>query len=71
MQRAQYAFKRLSVTAMILRQPSAGAGQFRPPMIGEVGVQPLFQRSRGQSQSLPPRCYLQSFKIQIGNSLTT
>ena len=36
-------------------------------MIGDVGVQPLFQRSRGQSQYLPPRCYLQRFQIQIGN----
>ncbi len=34
-------------------------------MIGDVGVQPLFQRPRGQSQSLPPRCYLQRFQIQI------
>jgi hypothetical protein len=71
MQRTQYAFKCLPVTAMILSQPSAGAGQFRPRMIGDVGVQPLFQRSRGQSQSLPPRCYLQSFEIQICNGLTT
>jgi hypothetical protein len=40
-------------------------------MIGDVGVQPLFQRSGGQSQSLPPRCYFQSFEIQIGNGLRT
>ena len=71
MQSAQYAFKRLPVTATILSQPSAGAGQFRPRMISQVGVQPLFQCSRGQSQGLPPRGYLQSFEIQIGNSLTT
>ncbi len=71
MQRTQYAFECLAVTAMILCQPSAGAGQFRPRMIGEVGVQPLLQCSRGQSQSLPPRCYLQSFEIQIGNRVTT
>lgn len=71
MQRTQYTFKRFLVTAMILCQPSAGAGQFRPRMIGDVGVEPLFQRSRGQSQSLPPRCYFQRFQIQIGNGLTT
>jgi hypothetical protein len=40
-------------------------------MIGDVGVQPLFHCSRGQSQSLPPRCYLQSFEIQICDGLTT
>jgi hypothetical protein len=71
MQRAQYALKRLPVTAMILSQPSADAGQFRPGMIGDVGIQPLFQCSRRQSQSLPPRCYLQSFQIKIRNGLTT
>jgi hypothetical protein len=38
-------------------------------MIGGVGIQPLFQCARGQPQSLPPCCYLQRFKIQIGNGL--
>jgi hypothetical protein len=38
-------------------------------MIGEVGVQPLFQRPCGHSQSLSPRCYLQRFQIQICNGL--
>lgn len=69
MQRSQYAFKGLPVAAMILRQPATGAGQFRPRMIGDVGVQPLFQRSGRQPQSLPPRGYLQRFQIQIGNGL--
>jgi hypothetical protein len=71
MQRAQHAFKRFLMTAMILCQSSAGAGQFRPRIIGDIGVEPLFQRSRGQPQSLLPRCYLQRFEIQICNGLTT
>jgi hypothetical protein len=37
-------------------------------MIGQIGVQPLFQRSRGQLQS---RRHFQRFKIQILNGLTT
>jgi hypothetical protein len=49
MQRAQHAFERLLVTAMILGRSSAGAGQFRARMIAGVGVQPLFRCSRGQS----------------------
>jgi hypothetical protein len=40
-------------------------------MIGSVGVQPLFQCSRGEPQSLSPRGHLQRFEIQIGNRLTT
>jgi hypothetical protein len=40
-------------------------------MIGQVGVQALFQRSRGQLQSLSPRRHLQRFKIQIFDGLTT
>jgi hypothetical protein len=38
-------------------------------VIGLVSVQPLFQGSRGQPQSLPPRRHLHGFKIQIGNRL--
>jgi hypothetical protein len=34
-------------------------------MITGVGIQPLFQRPRGQPQSLPPRGHLQGFEIQI------
>ena len=67
MQRSQNTFKRLLVAAMILGQLSAGAGQLRPRMIADVGVQPLFQRARGQSQCLPPGCHLQRFEIQIGD----
>jgi len=40
-------------------------------MIGLVGVQPLFQGSRGQPQSLSTRRHLHSFEIQIGNCLRT
>jgi len=70
-QRAQYTFKRLPVTAMILDKPSAGAGQFRPGVIGGVSVEPLFQRSGGQTQSLPPHRYLHSFEIQIPDRLSS
>ncbi len=38
-------------------------------MIGGIGVQPLFQCSRGQAQSLPPRRDLHGFDIQILDSL--
>jgi hypothetical protein len=38
-------------------------------MIGGVGIQPLLQGACGQSQSLPSRCHLYGFKIQIGNGL--
>jgi hypothetical protein len=50
---------------MILGQLSAGAEQFRPRVIGGVRVQPLFQRSGGQTQSLPPCRHLHGFEIQI------
>jgi len=55
---------------MILGRFSAGAGQFRSRMIAGVGIQPLFQCSRGQPQSLPPRRVLQCFQIQILDGLT-
>jgi len=54
---------------MVLGRPSAGAGQLRARMIAGVGVQPLFQSSRGQPQSLPPRRRLQRFKIQVLDGL--
>jgi hypothetical protein len=44
--------------------------QLRSGMIGSVGVQPLFQGSRGQTQGLSPRRHLHGFEIQIGNRLT-
>lgn len=69
MQRSQYAFKCFAVTAMILGHASAGAGQFWPCMIRGIGVQPLFQRSRGQPQSLPPRRDLQGFEVQVLDGL--
>jgi hypothetical protein len=50
-------------------KPSAGAEQFWPRVIGGVSVEPLFQRSGGQTQSLPPRRYLHSFEIQIPDGL--
>jgi hypothetical protein len=40
-------------------------------MIGSVGVQPLFQCSCGQPQSLSPRRHFHGFEIQIGDRLTT
>jgi len=40
-------------------------------MIGSVGIQPLFQRSRGQPQSLSPSCHLHGFEIQTSNRLRT
>ncbi len=70
MQRTQYALKRLLVAAMILGRTSAGAGQFCACMIAGVGIQPLFQRSRGQMQSLPPSRRLQCFEIQVLDGLT-
>ena len=62
-QRAQNTFQCLFVTAVISGQSSAGAGQFRPGVIGGVSVEPLFQRTRGQPQSLPPRRYFHRFEI--------
>jgi hypothetical protein len=70
MQRAENAFKRLLVAAMILGRFAAGAGQFRARMIAGVGIQPLLQCSCGQPQGLPPRRRLQCFQIQILDGLT-
>jgi len=69
MQRAQHAFEGLLVTAMILGRCSTGAGQFRTRMIAGIGIQPLFQCSRGQAQSLPSRRHLEGFEIQILDGL--
>ena len=71
MQRPQHTFKGLLVTAPILSRFSTGARKFCSGMIGSVGVQPLFQCSRGQPQSLSPRRHLHGFEVQIGNRLTT
>ena len=62
-QRPQYTFKGLLVTAPILGWFPTGARQFRSRMIGSVGVEPLFQGERRQTQSLPPRRYLHGFEI--------
>ena len=70
MQRTPYALKRLLVAAMIRGRTSAGAGQFCACMIAGVGIQPLFQCSCGQPQSLPPRRHLQGFEIRILDGLT-
>ena len=69
MQRPQYALKGLGVTAVILGGASAGAGQFRTGMIGDVGVQPLLQRTRRQTQRLTPRSHFHGFEIQILDGL--
>jgi hypothetical protein len=68
-ERAEHAFECFLVTAMILGRCSAGARQLRARMIAGVGIQPLFQCSRGQPQSLPPRRRLHRFEIQIANRL--
>ena len=69
MQRSQYAFKRLVMPAMIVGHSSAAARQSWTYVIGGIGVQPLFQGSRSQPQSLPPRRDFQGFEIQIVDSL--
>jgi len=69
MQRAQYAFKRLLVAAVILSRSAAGAWYLWPRMIGGIGVQPLFQRSGCQAQSLPSRRHLHGFEIQVLDGL--
>jgi hypothetical protein len=56
---------------MILGRLPAGAGQFRTCMIAGVGIQPLFQGSRGQPQSLPARGCFQRFEIQVLDGLTS
>jgi len=57
------------MTAIILGRFSARAWQFRARIIAGIGIQALFQRSRGQTQSLPPRRCLHGFEIQIANGL--
>ena len=69
MQRSQYAFKRLVMPTMILGHTSAAARQSRTCVIGGIGVQPLFQGSRSQPQSLPSRGDFQGFEIQFVDSL--
>jgi hypothetical protein len=68
-QRPQHALKRLAVATMILRWLSAGASQFWAGVIAGIGIQPLFQRSRRQTQSLPSCGHFDSFEIQILDGL--
>jgi hypothetical protein len=55
---------------MILGWFSAGAGQFWAGVIAGIGIQPLFQRSCCQAQSLPSRRHLHGFEIQVLDGLT-
>ena len=64
-QRPQYAFKRLSVTAMILSGASTGARQLRPGKIGGVGIEPLFNCTCCQTQGQTSRRRFHGFEIQI------
>jgi hypothetical protein len=54
---------------MILGRFSAGARQFRAGVITGIGIQPLFERSCGQTQSLAPHSHLDGFEIQILDGL--
>jgi hypothetical protein len=56
---------------MVLGTAAAGAGQFRSHMIAGIGIEPLLQRARCQAQSLPSRCHLYRFEIQVGDGLAT
>jgi hypothetical protein len=38
-------------------------------MIAGIGVQPLFQRTRRQAQSLPPCRHFHRLKVQVGDRL--
>jgi hypothetical protein len=40
-------------------------------VVGRVGIQPLFQRSRSKAQSLPSSRQFNGFKIQIFYGLPT
>ena len=71
LQGTQSAFEGLPVTAMVLGTAAAGAGQFRSHMIAGIGIEPLLQRARCQAQSLPSRCHLYRFEIQVGDGLAT
>jgi len=68
-QRPQYALKCLPVATMIPGWFSAGARQFRAGIIAGIGIQPWFERSCGQTQSLAPHSYLDGFEIQILDGL--
>ena len=69
-QRSQHALKRLPVAAMILGWFSTGASQFWAGVIAGIGIQPLFQRSGSQTQSLPSCSHFDGFEIQVLDGLT-
>jgi len=54
---------------MIRRWLSAGASPFWAGVIAGIGIQPLFQRSCRQTQSLPWCGHFDSFEIQISAGL--
>jgi hypothetical protein len=54
---------------MILGWCSAGASQFWAGVIAGIGIQPLFQRSGSQTQSLPSCGHFDGFEIQISDGL--
>jgi hypothetical protein len=54
---------------MILGWFSAGARQFWTGVIAGIGIQPLFERSCGQTQSLAPRSHLDGLEIQVLDGL--
>jgi hypothetical protein len=54
---------------MVLRWFSAGARQFWAGVIARVGIQPLFQGSCRQTQSLASCGYFDGFEIQIADRL--
>ena len=64
-QRPQHALKGLPVATMILGWSSAGARQFGTGVIAGIGIQPLFERSCGQTQRLAPSSHLDGFEIQV------
>jgi len=65
LQRSQNALEGLRVPTVIVGSGPAGAGQFRSHMITRIRVEPLFQGVRCEAQSLPSRCHLDRFEIQI------
>jgi hypothetical protein len=68
-QRPQHALKRLAVATMILSWFSADAIQLWAGVIAGIGIQPLFQRSCRQTQSLPSCGYFNGFEVQIADGL--
>jgi hypothetical protein len=57
------------MAAVILSRFSAGASQFWAGVIAGIGIQPLFQCSCRQTQSLPSCRRFDGFEIQISDGL--